>query len=402
MSRRRRCNKAAGSKSYRRQNFSHCSIASELIYIPKLALRLRHTDLDQQEYDDLCLQAAQEWVRNDEDKTNESENHVETIENSVEGDAQIGRYANIKHHKDGLFSNVFKAAAPDGQVVALKVTTPSAMSPPHDSEREVRILKEVPGPNIITLLDSFHQSGRNLVLVFPFKPTDLEQVLELGSLSEQMVRSIIFDLFGALGHLHSIDIIHRDVKPSNILLDSPSGPAYLADFGIAWSPRDSASESVDQKITDVGTTSYRPPELLFGHRAYDRKLDMWAAGCVLAEAVASPRRTLFDSGPLGSELALLHSIFKSLGTPSSDTWPEVSSFPDWGKMDFVVYPPKPWKDLLPDASEGVRDLVSKLVCYESSSRLNAAEACFFRHAKLLVLLMILLQARSHEFFTQSE
>ena len=83
---------------------------------------------------------------------------------------------------------------------------------------------------------------------------------------------------------------------------------------------DTASEPANEKITDVGTTAYRPPELLFGHRGYDCSLDLWAAGCVVTEAITGGERTLFDAGPLGSELALIHSIFKTLGTPSSDTW----------------------------------------------------------------------------------
>ena len=86
-------------------------------------------------------------------------------------------------------------------------------------------------------------------------------------------------------------------------------------------PGDEGSEPADSKITDVGTTSYRPPELLFGHAAYEESLDMWAAGCVVAEAVTQSGSTIFDSGPLGSELALIQSIFKTLGTPTLSIWP---------------------------------------------------------------------------------
>ena len=83
---------------------------------------------------------------------------------------------------------------------------------------------------------------------------------------------------------------------------------------------DPESEPSEAKITDVGTTCYRPPELLFGNTAYDSSLDMWAAGCTVAEALLGPRKTLFDAGPLGSELALIASIFKTLGTPTTTTW----------------------------------------------------------------------------------
>ena len=114
-------------------------------------------------------------------------------------------------------------------------------------------------------------------------------------------------------------IIHRDVKPANILIASHKGPAYLADFGIAWMPGE--SEPADQKITDVGTTCYRPPELLFGHTSYECALDMWAAGCVAAEIFSGRRGSLFNSGELGSDFALIFSIFSTLGTPTSKDWP---------------------------------------------------------------------------------
>ena len=134
-------------------------------------------------------------------------------------------------------------------------------------------------------------------------------------------RSILRDMFQALAHIHKLGIIHRDIKPSNILLSSPDGPAYLADFGISWKEGDPGSEPIDQKITDVGTTSYRAPEILFGYKAYGSSLDLWSAGCVVAEAISVGHRELFDSGPVGSDLSLIHSIFCALGTPHEKTWP---------------------------------------------------------------------------------
>ena len=177
-------------------------------------------------------------------------------------------------------------------------------------------------------------------------------------------------------------IIHRDIKPSNILLSSRS-TAYLADFGIAYAPNDPASEPPEQKITDVGTTCYRPPELLFGRKDYGCEIDLWAAGCVVAEIVEGCGHdwSLFDAGELGSELALLKSIFETLGTPDEVVWPEARDLPDWGKMTFVKFPGKSWEELLPKASADGRDLVSQLVRYQSTERLSAAEVSGYEPSK---------------------
>lgn len=304
--------------------------------------------------------------------------------------ARIGRYIDASHFSDGLFSEVFRAAdadRPDASgnptVVALKVTTPALMTPPHDAIREARILAAAKGSTIVPLIETFHQTDGHYVLVFPFLPFDLATLLRQNRLptEDDVRRGILRDLFTGLAHLHNLKILHRDIKPGNILLASPRGPARIADFGIAWAATaNNSSEPADCKILDVGTTSYRAPELLFGNTAYGPGVDLWAAGCVAAQTVSGGlgAASLFDAGDLGSELALIRSIFTTLGTPDDEgrAWPETQVpgvLPDWGKMRFTVYSPRPWVETLPNATEEGRDLVSKLVTYESGWRLSAEQ-----------------------------
>ncbi|PZD27643.1 SPS1, serine threonine protein kinase [Pyrenophora tritici-repentis] len=332
------------------------------------------------DYERLCNEKTWSFPRPSlEFPTSEDEDYVPTPAGKP-----IGKYHNAVYHREGLFSVVYKAPAlgHDGyfpaespaksKLVALKITTPSVMEPPHDSKREAKILSLAASDRIIPLLDTFREDGSHFVLVFPFLRYDFSDLLRDKKLSKAQIKTCLKDLFTGLAYIHSKGIIHRDIKPSNILLKSLEGPAYLSDFGIAWASETTGSEPADSKITDVGTTCYRPPELLFGNQKYGCSLDMWAAGCTAAEALNPEHETLFDSGELGSDLALIQSVFKKLGTPNLDVWPEAAGFRDWGKVQFHEYPPQDWAVLLPKLSEVERDLVGSLVKYESGARMSAA------------------------------
>lgn len=283
----------------------------------------------------------------------------------------IGPYKNCTHIASGVVSEVYRS-----DVVALKVITETRDVEPHSPAREVKILRLLSHPNVIELLETANDAERRLILVFPYFPLTLANVLEKKGRFESSSLSTIFtSLFSALFYLHGQGIIHRDIKPSNMLLSSPSSPIKLADFGTAWHPTLSlSSEPANHKVLEVGTTCYRAPETLFGNRSYDTSLDMWSAGCVLAECLRIPPEPLFESRSGeedGNQLGLILSIFKTIGTPTKETWPEAVDFSTPPFEWYQEFPGRTWEELLPSDYEEYRDLVMALVVYESKNRMTA-------------------------------
>ncbi|KAJ5901863.1 hypothetical protein N7495_002391 [Penicillium taxi] len=316
-----------------------------------------------EEYDEMCQQAI-----------DAAETNTSAISVICDDPPEIQAQDDSQGSATSSPSSIGETIGEDGSLHAVKVTVPHLMGAPHDTHREVRLLHEASNTHVIRLIETFKLDEGRFVLVFPFVQYDFEHLLRRNMVTAAQTRSALLGLFSGLAHIHKLGIIHRDIKPSNILMDSPDGPAYLADFGISWKQGDPGSEPSDLKITDVGTTCYRAPEILFGYKAYGLALDIWAAGCVVAEAIAADHRTLFDSGPLGSDLSLIHSIFSKLGTPNEKSWPDVHVLPDWGKVTFESFPNQSWDEILPSTSTKGRDLVQQLICYESRQRLSAEEA----------------------------
>jgi cyclin-dependent kinase len=287
----------------------------------------------------------------------------------------IGTFQNCHHIATGLMSEVYRSRA-----IALKVISETRNVEPHNPGREVKILTELSDPSIIKISDTFRDQEARLVMIFPFMPLTLAKVIGTGNPGpENLIQTYFHDLFSALSYLHENGIIHRDIKPSNLLLASKEGPAYLSDFGTAWHPSFSAVDEPSQhKVLEVGTTCYRAPETLFGNRAYGTSLDLWAAGTMLAECLRKPPSTLFESRDTsedGNQLGLILSIFKTIGTPTKETWPEAMTFSTPPFEWYQEFPGHPWEELLPGVNESATELVGQLVCYESGKRLSAADVC---------------------------
>ncbi|KAM3085124.1 mitogen-activated protein kinase [Clarireedia jacksonii] len=291
---------------------------------------------------------------------------------------RIGSYQNCHEISTGAISHVYRSG-----IYALKVITETHQVEPHSPAREIAILKQLSHPSIISLQSTFHDQESRLVLVLPYMPATLNDLLQkqANCLDSVSKKKIFKDVFSGLEYLHAQQIIHRDISPGNILIPkniSGSDPVVIADFGTAWHPTISTStEPSSKKCLEVGTTCYRAPETLFGNTAYTTSLDLWSTGVLLAECLRTPPAPLLESrrgDEDGNQLGLILSMFKTLGTPNEKTWPEAMK---WRTNPFEwwnVFPAQSWEELLPGINESGRDLVSKLVVYESGNRLTAAQA----------------------------
>ncbi|XP_059559136.1 serine/threonine-protein kinase 36 isoform X3 [Myotis daubentonii] len=187
---------------------------------------------------------------------------------------------------EGSFGRVYKGRRKySAQVVALKFIPKLGRSEKElrNLQREIEIMRGLRHPNIVHMLDSF-ETDKEVVVVTDYAEGELFQILEDdGKLPEDQVQAIAAQLVSALYYLHSHRILHRDMKPQNILL-AKDGGIKLCDFGFAR-----AMSTNTMVLTSIkGTPLYMSPELV-EERPYDHTADLWSVGCILYElAVGTP------------------------------------------------------------------------------------------------------------------
>ncbi|XP_068642037.1 cell division control protein 2 homolog [Aristolochia californica] len=292
----------------------------------------------------------------------------------------MDQYEKVEKIGEGTYGVVYKARDRlTNETIALKKIRLEQEDEgvPSTAIREISLLKEMQHGNIVRLQDVVH-SEKRLYLVFEYLDLDLKKHMdscpELAK-DPRLIKTYLYQILRGIAYCHSHRVLHRDLKPQNLLIDRRTNALKLADFGLARA----FGIPVRTFTHEVVTLWYRAPEILLGSRHYSTPVDVWSVGCIFAEMVN--QRPLF---PGDSEIDELFKIFRVLGTPNEETWPGVSSLPDY-KSAFPKWPSKDLATVVPDMEPTGIDLLSKMLCMEPSRRITARNALEHEYFKDLEL-----------------
>ncbi|KAH0788667.1 CMGC family protein kinase [Histomonas meleagridis] len=280
----------------------------------------------------------------------------------------LNEFRIIQKLGEGSFADVYKVKSlKDQQFYAEK-----RLKKRYRSFEDVKQLTEVAAlrtlskhPNIINLRSLMYdsQSG-HVALILELMEMNLYEYISKAKapIPEFDALLITYQLTKAISYVHSRGIFHRDVKPENCLINSQTLELKLTDFG--------SVSSIANKVrfTDyVATRWYRAPECILTSGIYGPAVDVWAIGCVLYEVLTG--KPLFPGKHQLDQLNKIHAI---LGTPSKSLLAKIQSnnvsmaFPQKQKQSF--------RDLLPNVSQPIIDLIEKLLVYDPNDRITADEA----------------------------
>ncbi|KAI5082973.1 hypothetical protein GOP47_0002716 [Adiantum capillus-veneris] len=302
----------------------------------------------------------------------------------IAGDALVGwiprradAFEKLSKVGQGTYSNVYKARDLDsGKVVAMKKVKFDNLEPEsvRFMLREIKILRRLDHPNIIKLEGLVtSRMSCSLYLVFEYMDHDLTGLVSCQEtpFTEAQIKCFFKQLLLGLDHCHKSRVLHRDIKGSNLLLDD-KGNLKIADFGLASFFDPDQTQAMTSRVV---TLWYRPPELLLGATVYGAAIDIWSAGCILAELFAGqpimPGRT---------EVEQLHKIFKLCGSPTEEYW-RTSNLPH----ATMFKSQQPYKRCLAETYNFFPaiaiDLLEQLLAIDPAQRGTAADALqseFFR------------------------
>ena len=242
-------------------------------------------------------------------------------------------------------------------------------------KRELAMLQMLKHENIVEFQEAFVNKG-DFFLVFEYVEKNLLEVLEESpdGLSPELIRSFVFQMCKAVSYLHKNNMIHRDVKPENLLIDENLN-LKLCDFGFARKIKlNKQNNNVDTMTDYVATRWYRSPELLLSGGIYGPEVDYWAIGCIMGE--------LADGNPMfpgENEVDQLDCIIKILGNLPEDLINMYYENPIYNEKDLfrVKKPETLEKRYLGILSPTAIDFMKGLLQLDPNKRLNGETV--FKH-----------------------
>ncbi|GAA5916229.1 hypothetical protein JCM6882_001115 [Rhodosporidiobolus microsporus] len=279
-------------------------------------------------------------------------------------------YIQLEKLGEGTYATVHKGRSRiTNELVALKeIHLDAEEGTPSTAIREISLMKELKHPNIVRLYDVIHTESK-LMLVFEYMDLDLKKYMdshgERGALEPAVVRSFMWQLLKGTAFCHDNRVLHRDLKPQNLLINK-KGELKLADFGLARA----FGIPVNTFSNEVVTLWYRAPDVLLGSRTYSTSIDVWSAGCIMAEMISGV--PLFRGRDNNDQL---NQIIRILGTPDEQSLRRIASeSPEVQLRPFPRMTRIPWASLYPKAHPLALDLLDKLLQFDPSRRLDCTSA----------------------------
>ncbi|CAD5211738.1 unnamed protein product [Bursaphelenchus okinawaensis] len=255
--------------------------------------------------------------------------------------------------------------------------------------REIRVLRYIRHPNIVSLRDVFRTNGSlgmNVFLIMDLMEWSLHHVIHGSAepLDFDLIAHLLMQILRGLRYLHAAGIAHRDLKPSNLLVNSDCH-LRIADFGMAKlalkGPIDEADEHCFYMTQHIATLPYRAPELLFVMPEHSTAVDLWALGCIFAEMIL--RRELFPGRSVGGQIKL---VINQLGTPPTEMIDEICCDKTKNYLtSFGQLSPRSWEEILiskdHEPNPAAVDLISRLTQMTPHDRIDVHKAMthrFFR------------------------
>ncbi|KAI0662716.1 Pkinase-domain-containing protein [Cubamyces menziesii] len=281
-------------------------------------------------------------------------------------------YERLNSIEEGSYGVVFRARDKQtGDIVALKKLKLDEEKHgfPITALREINALMVCKHENVVGIREVVvGDTLTQVFIVMDFIEHDLKTLLSVmpSPFLQSEVKTLMLQLLSAVAHCHERWILHRDLKTSNLLMNN-RGTIKVADFGLARRYGDPVGVGGLTQL--VVTLWYRAPEILLGATTYSTAVDMWSVGCIFAELLLN--EPLFQAK---GEIEMISMIFKLLGPPTSQSWPDYNSLPLAKSITLPAPHPPQLRQRFPYITNAGLDLMSRLLTYDPDKRISAEEA----------------------------